>query len=97
MRFLHSWEPDAFEEVNSHAITITVQPNGDLRMIYHDEIAALLIVGASRIVRASHVEPVERGWTADLSPVAGPVLGPFKLRHDALDAEAAWLQTEMGL
>jgi len=29
---------------------------------------------------------------ADLLPVGGPVLGPFKLHDDAIAAEIAWLQ-----
>jgi hypothetical protein len=67
-------------------------------MIYYDEIATLLTMGESRIVRASHVEPDAKGyWTADMSPVEGPLLGPFALRQDALDAEVAWLQAERNL
>lgn len=67
-------------------------------MIYYDEIATLLTMGKSRIARASHVEPNAKGyWTADMSPVAGPLLGPFALRQDALDAEVAWLQAERDL
>ena len=30
-------------------------------------------------------------WLADLTPLAGPVLGPFAARSDALTAEAAWI------
>ncbi|EMB17938.1 hypothetical protein RE6C_01332 [Rhodopirellula europaea 6C] len=30
-------------------------------------------------------------WTADLSPVGGPVLGPFALRSEAIEAEIEWL------
>ena len=49
-------------------------------------------LGAARTVRASHVEPAPGGgWTADLSPVGGPVLGPYPLRSAALAAEADWL------
>lgn len=32
------------------------------------------------------------GWWVDLSPVKGRILGPFKKRQEALDAELAWLQ-----
>ena len=31
-------------------------------------------------------------WTADLSPVNGPVLGPYTRRSEALAAEIAWLE-----
>ena len=45
------------------------------------------------IQRGSHVEPNERGqWLADLAPVGGPVLGPFRLRSEALEAERDWLE-----
>ncbi len=30
-------------------------------------------------------------WHADLSPVGGPVLGPFGQRSAALAAETSWL------
>ena len=83
--------------MQSSNVSITVQPNGDLRMIYYDDIAALLTLGDSRIVRASHVEPDAQGWTADMSPIDGPMLGPFALRQDALDAEVAWLRAERNL
>ena len=37
-------------------------------------------------------EPVPQGWWADMSPVDGPVLGPFATRHTALHAEKEWLE-----
>jgi len=41
-----------------------------------------------QITRASHVEPDKDGfWWADMGPVDGPVLGPFKNRTEALGAE----------
>ncbi|WP_315854495.1 hypothetical protein [Alienimonas chondri] len=68
-----------------------VTPDGAVRGLYGQLIDADAI-GDSAVVRASHVEPHPHGgWTADLSPSAGPVLGPFPLRSDALTAEANWL------
>ena len=50
------------------------------------------------ITRASMVEPgPEGGWTADMAPVGGGVLGPYPLRTEALAAEQAWLRQERGL
>ncbi len=50
------------------------------------------------ITRASHVEPgPEGGWTADMAPSGGGVLGPYLTRADALEAEQAWLRQERGL
>ena len=49
-------------------------------------------LGTLAIARGSHVEPNCQGqWLSDLSPVAGPVLGPFATRSAALAAEVAWL------
>ena len=71
---------------------LIVSPGGTVRAVYSEEIE-LDSLGHAVITRASHVEPDERGcWLADLSPVAGPVLGPFLRRSEALDAERAWLE-----
>jgi hypothetical protein len=67
---------------------------GAVRCIYSEEID-LSTLGSPTITRASHVEPDRQGrWLADLSPVGGPVLGPFDHRSEALAAELAWLETE---
>jgi hypothetical protein len=81
-------------------IDITVQ--GDrLEFIYNDAVASLLDEGTATVKRVSHVEPSlvdgRHGWTADMSPVQGPVLGPYETRAEALDAEHEWLQAERGL
>ena len=36
-------------------------------------------------------------WTADMSPVGGPILGPFSFRYEALKAERDWLREERGV
>jgi hypothetical protein len=74
---------------------IIISPGGMVRCIY-DEAIDLAAIGKPVITRASHVEPTADGrWQADLSPVAGPVLGPFGRRSEALAAEAAWLEASM--
>lgn len=71
---------------------LVIEPNGDVRCIYAEDID-LHQLGPLSIRRGSHVEPTDDGtWTADLSPVNGPVLGPFTARTEALDAEVKWLQ-----
>jgi hypothetical protein len=71
---------------------IIISPGGTLRCVY-DEAIDLAALGTPVITRASHVEPTADGrWQADLSPVAGPVLGPFDRRSEALTAEVEWLQ-----
>jgi hypothetical protein len=71
---------------------LVIERNGRVRGIYGEEID-LDALGPLRIERASHVEPNEQGrWLADLSPVGGPVLGPYQKRTDALAAEVAWLE-----
>ena len=68
-----------------------ISPSGVCSAIY-DESLSLHSLGRPEISRASHVEPTADGqWTADLSPVAGPLLGPFPTRRQALEAEVAWL------
>lgn len=73
--------------------SVIIDTEGRMRFVYNDRLAALLEEGHGRISRASHVEPDGEGnWFADLSPVKGPKLGPFKLRTDALHAEVDWLE-----
>ncbi len=74
-------------------MNLIIEKDGQVRGIYGEEIA-LDALGPLKIERASHVEPDECGrWLADLSPVGGPVLGPFDRRSEALDAEVEWLKT----
>ena len=73
-------------------MNLIIEPNGLVRGVYGEEIA-LDALGPPRISRASHVEPDASGrWLADLSPVGGPILGPFERRTKALEAEVAWLE-----
>jgi len=74
------------------SICIVVTPKGIARSVYDDRLN-LRGLGAPDIQRGSHVEPNADGlWSADLSPVGGPQLGPFDKRSDAIAAEVAWLQ-----
>jgi len=69
--------------------------DGSVRSLY-DETIDLHALGSLTITRASHVEPTADGqWTADLTPVGGPVLGPFATRSTALAAEVEWLQPRL--
>ena len=70
---------------------LVIKLNGDVRCVYAEDID-LHQLGPLSIRRGSHVEPTDDGkWTADLSPVNGPTLGPFT-RTEALAAEVEWLQ-----
>ena len=72
---------------------LMVSPRGHVHCLY-DECLDLSALGRLTIRRASHVEPTAEGqWTADLSEVSGPVLGPFGLRSDALAAEVDWIES----
>ena len=75
--------------------TVFVGPDGLLRFVYQDELIELLRLGQHLIERASHVEPSPLGWTADLTPVGGPVLGPFARRDQAIAEEVNWLDSHM--
>ena len=71
---------------------LVVSADGVARCIY-DEALDLREIGALKITRASHVEPDAEGcWWADMGPVDGPVLGPFRSRSEALAAEREWLR-----
>ncbi len=70
---------------------IIVKPTGVFIGIYSDTFDYGSF-GRPQIRRASHVEPDDKGrWTADLSPVDGPMLGPFDKRSEAIDAELEML------
>ena len=70
---------------------IVFTADGRAHCVY-DETLDLAELGQLRIARASHVEPNPEGrWLADLSPVGGPVLGPYAQRSQALAAERNWL------
>ena len=70
---------------------ILIAADGTIRMVFDDRFNSKGL-GVLKIKRGSHVEPTPDGrWTADLSPVDGPVLGPFDKRKEAIDAEVAWL------
>lgn len=74
--------------------TLLIDEAGTLELIYADELRPFLELGHATITRASFVEPTPDGqWTADLSPVGGPLLGPFLLRDQALREERTWLDT----
>lgn len=73
---------------------VLVRPDGTVEFIYDDGLQPLLEAGDGLIRRASHVEPAEDGrWLADLEPVGGPCLWPFRLRTEALAAEVEYLRS----
>ena len=73
-------------------LEIVVGRSGTARMVY-DEAFDARCLGHPSIRRGSDVEPTADGqWTADLSRVGGPLLGPFALRSEALAAEVTWLR-----
>jgi hypothetical protein len=72
-------------------VVVVVDTAGTCRCVYGEDLD-FSSLGPVRLRRASHVEPDAAGrWSADLSPVRGPVLGPFRLRGEALAAEERWL------
>jgi hypothetical protein len=74
-----------------------IAATGQVRCLYGEELD-LDSLGSLTIRRASHVEPTECGsWTADLSLIGGPKLGPFAQRSQALAAEARWIEGHLPL
>ncbi len=76
-----------------------------MKILFHADGTAITVyteaidlseLGQLSIHRASHVEPDENGtWEADLSPVGGPLLGPYATRSLALSEEQAWLDAHL--
>ena len=76
-------------------MTIIIDSAGQMHCLYTEAID-LRAMGTLCVARASQIEPDEQGhWWADLSLVAGPILGPFGLRSEALAAEREWLDTHL--
>ena len=78
---------------------LSIDDNGTILAIATDpEEFDLAALGTVTARRASHVEPIDGDyarWTADMTPVNGPVLGPFPTRRAALAAEVAWIETNV--
>lgn len=84
--------------MSDDGIDLYIQADGSVQAVYSDELVELLAGEATTVRRASHVEPDGKGgWTADLSPVGGPVLGPYPTRGQALAEETAWLGAALEL
>ena len=74
---------------------LIIGADGNARAVYGEDLD-LAVLGEVQIRRASHVEPDRSGcWWADLSPVGGPMLGPFTHRSLALEAEVDWLHLHL--
>ena len=72
---------------------LVIGRDGTVRGIY-GEVIDLAALGPLDINVPAMWSPMRQGrWMADLSPVGGPVLGPFDRRSDALAAEVYWLET----
>lgn len=77
-----------------HRIIATKE--GKLVFVYNDSLRCLLNLGAAAIRRASEVEPTaDLRWSADLSRVSGPQIGPFRDRDAAIAAEVEWLNDHL--
>ena len=73
---------------------MVIDPSGVVRCLHGEQID-LNSLGEIAIRRASFVEPDGNAWYADLSPVCGPILGPFLQRSQALQAEILWLEQNL--
>jgi hypothetical protein len=77
--------------MSEEPMELIIETSGNGRCVYGEEIE-LAQLGSLAIRRGSHVEPDANGrWLVDLSPVSGPVLGPFPCRSAALAGETTWL------
>jgi hypothetical protein len=73
---------------------MVIDPHGQVHFIYAETLD-LTSLGELTIRRVSCVEPEGSGWYADLSPVKGPLFGPFPFRSQALQAEIVWLEKNL--
>ncbi len=87
---------------DDNELEIFIDLEGDIQHVYSDTLVDMFGTDADRVAvgRASHVEPHESGgWSADMSPVGGPVLLKdgvgFPTRAEALQAERKWLADAM--
>ncbi len=79
--------------MSSHSLKISIS-NGTLTAIYDDAHVGLIeMAEESKIRRASHVEPCDGGWSATMED--STVLGPFRLRSEALAAEVQYLSERL--
>lgn len=83
--------------MKSHELII--DGDGTLHTIYSDDLR-LQELGAAlgsspEIRRASHVEPFEGGWQADMALSGGPQLARCPTRGEALALEVAWLREHL--
>lgn len=76
---------------------IVIRRDGLIQFIYSDELRPLVEMGNVQIQRVSHVEPKGSFWFADMSIVAGPMLGPYTLRSEALAAEEEYLHSNFSV
>lgn len=72
---------------------ILIRKTGEIEYIYSDELAALSRKEGATIRRVSNVEPSEGGWTAYMKD--GTILGPYKLRSEALAKEVKYLEEKL--
>lgn len=74
----------------SQKLIISISPDAVITFIYSDLLQPLLAEGIAQIRRVSQVEPCEGGWSATMEDKT--VLGPFRLREEALGAEIAYIE-----
>jgi hypothetical protein len=72
-------------------LDLVVRKTGEVVALYDDDLPDLGGLGGAELRRASHVEPWGGDWYVDLAPVGGTLLGPYRKRQEALDAERRWL------
>ncbi len=74
---------------------LAIESDGAIVMIYDDDDRELIDAGAACIARVSDVEPNENGEWLAIMRRDSVVLGPFRLRSEALAAEVKYLQAQL--
>lgn len=93
----HRRASDEDRRMKSHVLVI--DDDGTVRTIYCDDLRlqklGAALGGEPEIRRASHVEPFEGGWQADMALSDGPKLAWCATRGEALALEVAWLRVHL--
>ena len=81
---------ESWHDLSGKARNHVLSHEDRLASISDDRLYDSFVDGPDGVIEASR--DITNFFWADMLPVNGPVLGPFKTRQEALDAETTWLK-----